>query len=152
MDDEQNGSQSVKHEMRKYQVWYMKPEWFRSGICGDEPNAFDLPKTHVHLKDVEVPVGKNVGEEVEGIWVMMQGENWSPNGEARPLIEEKGLRHTSMSKGDCLVDAENGNVYLVASVGFKCILQEGIEGPDFEDDGRSSEAANDRYATRTFKE
>lgn len=30
----------------------------------------------------------------------MQGENWSPNGEARSLIEEKGLIHTSMSMGD----------------------------------------------------
>lgn len=139
-------------ELRKYQVWYMKPEWFRSGICGDEPNAWDIPKTHIHLKDVEIAAGKNYGDECEAIWLMMQGENWSPNGEARPLIEKKGLRHTSMSVGDALVEVDSGNVFLVSSVGFKCIRQEGIEGPDFEDDGRSSEAANDRYASRAYKD
>jgi hypothetical protein len=139
-------------EMQKFEVWYMKPEWFRDGIMGDEPNAWDLAKTHVHLKDVEVPKGKNVGAEVEAVWVMMQGENWSPNGEARPLIEAKGLRHTSMSVGDVLVDVDTGNVFLAAGVGFKCIAQEGCEGPDFEDDGRSQEAANDRYASRAYKD
>ena len=84
-------------EMRKYQVWYMKPEWFRDGIMGDEPNGFDLAKTHIRLKDVEIERGTSYDAECETIWVAMQGENWSPNGEARPLIEEKGLRHTSMS-------------------------------------------------------
>ena len=139
-------------EQRKYQVWYMKPDWFRDGIMGDEPNAFDLAKTHVLLKEIEIPAGKNYDAECETIWVAMQGENWSPNGEARPLIEEKGLRHTSMSVGDVLVESDSGNAFLVVSVGFKCILREGEEGPDFEDNGLGQEAANDRYATRAFKE
>ena len=138
--------------MRKYQVWYMKPEWFRDGIMGDEPNGFDLAKTHIRLKDVEIERGTSYDAECETIWVAMQGENWSPNGEARPLIEEKGLRHTSMSVGDVLVEEDSGNTFLVIGAGFKCILREGEEGPDFEDDGRSSEAANDRYATRAYKE
>ena len=30
--------------------------------------------------------------------------------------------------------------------------EEGYEPPDFEDDGRSQEAENDRYATRNFKD
>jgi hypothetical protein len=130
----------------------MRPEWFRDGICYKEPNAFDLAKTHIHLKDVEIEPGKNIGYDLEQIWISMQGEMWSPNGEARPLIEAKGLRHTSMSVGDCLVEVDSGNVYLTASAGFKCILQEGVEGPDFEDDGRSSEANNDRYASRAYKD
>jgi len=139
-------------ELRKYQVWYMKPEWFRDGIMGDEPNAYDLAKTHVMLKEIEIESGKSYEAECETIWVAMQGENWSPNGEARPLIEEKGLRHTSMSVGDVLVESDSGNVFLVVSVGFKCILRDGEEGPDFEDNGRGQEADNDRYATQTFKE
>jgi hypothetical protein len=141
-------------EMRKYQVWYMKPEWFRDGICRKEPDAWNLAKTHVHLKDVEVEVkrGSSPNWEMEKVWIAMQGENWSPNGEARPLIEEKGLRHTSMSTGDVLVEEDSGNVFLVASMDFKCILQEGSEGPGFEDDGRSSEANNDRYASRSYKD
>lgn len=31
-----------------------------------------------------------------------QGENWSPNGEARELIQALGVRHTSMSVGDII--------------------------------------------------
>ena len=36
----------------KYQVWYMKPSFFR-GIVGDRPDPHNLSATHVHLKDVE---------------------------------------------------------------------------------------------------
>ena len=46
----------------------------------------------------------------------MQGEKWSPKGEARELIKSKGLRHTSMSVGDVMV--VNGKPLLVDSVGF----------------------------------
>jgi len=36
----------------KYQVWYMKPSFFR-GIVGNSPDPNDLSATHVHLKDIE---------------------------------------------------------------------------------------------------
>jgi hypothetical protein len=48
----------------------------------------------------------------------MQAESWSPNGEARPLIIQKDLTHTSMSMGDVIVD-EAGSVHLVAMFGFE---------------------------------
>lgn len=101
----------------KYAVWYMKPDWFRDGIMGDKPDPKNLAKTHVYLKDLEVRDDGD-GNSLERVWVAMQGENWSPNGEARPLIEEKGLRHTSMSVGDVAVDPD-GKAYMVASMGFK---------------------------------
>lgn len=101
--------------MAKFQVWYKTPESFR--YYGADPNA--LTKTHVHLKDVEIEL--EAGENgLEAVWVGMQGENWSPNGEARDLIRSKGLGHTSMSVGDVLVD-EDSNVHLVKSMGFKNI-------------------------------
>lgn len=135
----------------KFQIWYMKPEWFRDGILGKKPNAYKLDDTHVHLKDIEVE-GKNYESALERVFMTMQGEIWSPNGEARGLIMEKGLQHTSMSVGDVAVADDSGEVFLVKSVGFECILREGEEGHDFEDDGRSQEAANDRYASRSFKD
>lgn len=46
----------------------------------------------------------------------MQGENWSPNGEAKELIRPLGLKHTSMSVGDIISDGEN--YWMVAPVGF----------------------------------
>jgi hypothetical protein len=88
----------------------MKPEWFREGICWKKPDPANLEATHVHLKDVEA-------EGLERLWCAMQGEVWSPNGEARPLIEAKGLQHTSMSVGDVAID-EAGVKYIVASFGF----------------------------------
>jgi hypothetical protein len=95
--------------MAKYQVWYMKPEWFRQFDGKIDPT--NLSKTHIYLKDIEA-------NGPEGAWVAMQGENWSPSGEARDLIRDKGLRHTSMSVGDVLID-EGGDVLKVASCGFK---------------------------------
>jgi hypothetical protein len=49
----------------------------------------------------------------------MQGEVWSPNGEARGLIEAKGLLHTSMSVGDVVVGPDG--VHVVAMFGFELV-------------------------------
>ena len=94
----------------RYDVWYMKPEWFREGILGGESKG-SLTSTHVFLKTVEA-------ENLDQVFSKMQGENWSPNGEARDLIIEKGLQHTSMSVGDVAVD-EDGKVHIVQRSGFK---------------------------------
>lgn len=51
----------------------------------------------------------------------MQGEIWSPNGEARALIQQKGLQHTSMSVDDIIVD-EEGHVYIVDAIGFRELM------------------------------
>ncbi len=98
----------------RYQVWYMRPEFFRDGICGVRTaNARDLAATHVHLIDIDATG-------INQLYQFMQAENWSPNGEARSLIESKGLQHTSMSVGDVIVD-DVGNVHVVATIGFKAI-------------------------------
>lgn len=98
----------------KYAIWFMRPEWFRNGILGEKPDAANLSATHVHLKDL------NTDGDLEDVWFQMQGETWSPNGEARELIKSKGLQHTSMSVGDVAVD-QNGKAYIVASVGFETL-------------------------------
>lgn len=108
-----------------FQVWYMRPDFRRDGGMGADwlrerdqmPSPAALERTHVHLKDVELPSGKEPRDaELERIWVKMQGEEWSPNGEARPLIRAKGLHHTSMSVGDVVV--VEGETFLVDSCGF----------------------------------
>ena len=106
---------------RTFQVWYMRPEWFREGICYAKPDPSNLDATHVHLKDVEVAQGfVDAGHALEHLFHRMQGEVWSPNGEARGLIRSKGLEHTSMSVGDVVVDPQ-GRVHLVASFGFETL-------------------------------
>jgi len=102
--------------MAKFEIWYMRPEVFRIGILGGlVPDPIDLSLTHIHLKDLELPGGT---QQLDRVFCEMQGENWSPNGEARDLIRSKGVLHTSMSMGDVIVD-EDGNTFIVSMVGFK---------------------------------
>jgi hypothetical protein len=50
----------------------------------------------------------------------MQGENWSPNGEARDLIRSNNLSHTSMCCGDVVRFPETNETYiLVFGKGWK---------------------------------
>jgi hypothetical protein len=95
-----------------YRVYYMKPEFFRDGICGKKTD--DLAATHVYLKDVPMRFGGAACLDL--VYAHMQAENWSPFGEARSLIEQKGLQHTSMSVGDVIV--VDGDPHVVTSTGF----------------------------------
>ena len=47
----------------------------------------------------------------EDVFRQMQGEHWSPNGEARFGIESLGLQHTSMSVGDVILEETTNNMY-----------------------------------------
>src|SRR3974390_2222960 len=98
-----------KERTMKYQVWYMKPSFFR-GIVGISPDPNNLSATHVHLKDIEA-------DSREDALGRMKADIWSPNGEALDLIQSKGLQHTSMTIGDVLVD-EADVVYQVTAIGF----------------------------------
>jgi hypothetical protein len=70
--------------------------------------------------DLFVPDADAPGKQpaLDRIYASMQAEVWSPNGEARVLIRQKDLAHTSMSVGDVIVDPE-GHAQLVASAGFE---------------------------------
>lgn len=98
----------------KFAIYYMRPEWFRNGISYQTPDPNNLAATHIHLKDIDV-AGP---QPLENLFREMQGEVWSPNGEARDLIQSKGLQHTSMSVGDVAVNLFSGDIYVVAQFGF----------------------------------
>jgi hypothetical protein len=100
----------------KYDVWYMKPSWFGEGIFGKKPDPAKLEATHTPLKSVEVEDG--TPNLLEYVFRQMQAEVWSPNGEARSLIRQKGLEHTSMSVGDVVV-SPGGNKFVVGRFGFE---------------------------------
>jgi hypothetical protein len=105
-------------------IHYMRPEWFRLGITGTgKPDPADLGRTHVHLMDLDVQRGACLTATLEHVYAHMQGEVWSPNGEARGLIERKGLQHTSMSVGDVVV--ADGQAFIVARFGFEPLAAEG---------------------------
>jgi len=98
--------------MRKFDVYYMQPESFRTFVLGDTtPTVDELDDTHTLLTSYEA-------ESLDAVWEHFQAENWSPNGEARSLIEEKELSHTSMSVGDVIHDTESGFYHVVRPMGF----------------------------------
>ena len=59
-------------------------------------------------------------EDKEDCFRKMQGEIWSPNGEAKGLILACGTDHTSMSVGDMIIDP-SGECYMVMMCGFELI-------------------------------
>jgi hypothetical protein len=72
--------------------------WYALDLSSINPIGFDkrqMVDTHAFLIMVEA-------ENFNHAFHTMQGEMWSPNGEGRPLIEDRGLTHTSMSVGDIL--------------------------------------------------
>lgn len=99
------------------EIWYWKDEYSdlmmgydlakERGIL---PNKYALEETHTKLGNIKC-------SDPTSVYRVMQGENWSPNGEGRDLISMTGLSHTSMSVGDIMVI--NGKTLMVDSVGFK---------------------------------
>ena len=62
-----------------FKIFYSKPDHFGTAIIGKsdpEPDYVGIRKTHVMLCGIWA---KNLGE----VFYNMQGEIWSPNGEAR---------------------------------------------------------------------
>jgi len=117
----------------KFTIHYMKPEFFRDGNMGYDwlekrsrlPSLSALDRTHVELKTLadfdngRIPTNRpDIKRVLEIIFAKMQGENWSPNGEARDLIRSKGLEHTSMSVGDVVV-VDDAALWIVDRFGFK---------------------------------
>lgn len=78
--------------MKTYKIWYRKDPTFQPD---HELTEERIKRTHVLVQEIEA-------DNIEDAYWKMQGENWSPNGEARPLITRLGLHHTSMSVGDVI--------------------------------------------------
>jgi hypothetical protein len=106
--------------MATFSVYYMKSAFFREGIQGYAwlkernlvPDLADLTKTHVFLKLIEA-------RKLEDVYFRMQGESWSPTGEAREFVASKGVQHTSMSVGDIVVDHNCRVGFMVDRMGFR---------------------------------
>lgn len=125
-----NDAAKVSHLLSngKVSIWYYKDENSRDACMGrefcDKHGFFQIdPKnlaaTHVNLGCIRATVvDDGVTEEVdlEEIFSLMQGETWSPQGEARNMLRAIGISHTSMSMGDII--EFNGDVFIVDNYGF----------------------------------
>jgi hypothetical protein len=91
-------------------IWYAKNPSFRASST--DVDLTRLSKTHVLVGTIK---SKNKDE----VWGMMQGDFWSPEGQANTMINNLGLRHTSMSVGDIIaIDDQMDDTYLVSGAGF----------------------------------
>lgn len=89
----------------RYAVWYRQVPDFRP------------PVSPARLQDF-VRIGEVRADGPEGVFSLMQGECWSPRGEAQTLIQGLGLSHTSMSVGDLVHDLGAGTWHGVDAFGF----------------------------------
>lgn len=93
----------TKPTAEKYRVFYARsPE----AVLDREPlpTEADLPETHIFVRSIQATC-------LDEVYWKMQGEQWSPNGEACSLIERLGLSHTSLSIGD-VVQAPDGRYHI----------------------------------------
>lgn len=98
------------------QIWYWKEEYGRDFLMGYEFVKKQLDFTPDKLKDTHVLVGTISETNPDRIYSMMQGESWSPSGEAYNMIRKLGVGHTSMSVGDVIVMGQTG--IMVDRTGF----------------------------------
>lgn len=99
-------------------IYYVKSEFLR-----DMGEGFDWLEQHGKLPNIDdlgsqyVLVGTVQESDLEKIYSMMQGDIWSPAGEAKVMINALGCGHTSMSVGDII--ETKGTFYFLDSHGFK---------------------------------
>lgn len=100
------------------QIWYAKKFHIES-------NKIDLDK----IGETHTLIGLIKETDLDKIFYMMQGEQWSPKGEAFKIIVGAGTDHTSMSVGDLVVigDVPHNKVFYVDMIGFKRLHFKGEE-------------------------
>ena len=99
------------------EIWYSKSKHFRDMSGGSRflakhrllPTTDTLSKTHSKIGSINTV-------DLNKIYGLMQGETWSPNGEARNVIGDSEAGHTSMSVGDII--KMNGIMHMVDNYGF----------------------------------
>lgn len=96
---------------REFKVYYRKEPMFRLDEALTREQV-TKEQTHAYLTSVYTT-------DVESVFYRMQAEVWSPNGEARPLIQMKGLHHTSMSVGDVVLDVQGDVMWQADMAGWK---------------------------------
>lgn len=98
--------------MPKFAAYYAVNPSFKS----DSVTAEEVRDENIYKKVKEVEA-----DNLDQVFMKMQGEVWSPEGEARELILSLGLHHTSMSVGDVIEDLDNDALYVVAPFGFRML-------------------------------
>jgi hypothetical protein len=108
------------------EVWYWNDEAGRDMMMGanwlQKKGQMPTPET---LEQTHVKIGTLRETNPDKVFSMMQGENWSPRGEARNFIGQTNAGHTSMSVGDIM---KVGSTYLMVDrFGFHDISKQSAQ-------------------------
>ena len=111
LQDNDKVADSVKEALKHgtTRVWYKKEN--AGALFFDNPDPDHMQATHTLLASV-------ASTEPDILFWCLQGENWSPNGEANGIVGKDKL-HTSMSVGDCL--AIDGVIHICQSMGWEVL-------------------------------
>lgn len=124
------------------EIWYWKQDLGRDFMMGYDwleehhqlPTEATLPETHVEIGTLQEP-------DLEKIYYLMQGEHWSPQGEARPFIKASGSGHTSMSVGDIVKNPKG--LFMVDRFGFKKLPSAFVESIEVDEAGKKPNKQGD---------
>lgn len=113
----------LRYGTGRTEVWYANRDAFRDlsmGLNFALKRGVPIPTSRELLTQTHHRLGVVDETDLEEVFMMMQGERWSPEGQAAGLIRRLGLSHTSMSIGDVVV-LPNGKIFMVDSAGFKLL-------------------------------
>lgn len=106
-------------------VWYSSrdsfPDFLFYGDFGGMNPTIRLGKTHVPIVECYLEKCQSDHDYLQvcaKICHLMQGEMWSPNGEAQQLIKNSDTAHTSMSAGDIIQVGERYFIFQHMGTGF----------------------------------
>ena len=118
------------------EIWYWKEDFARDAMMGaafmTKQGVLPTPET---IPNNYVLIGKVRETNPDKIFHMMQGEIWSPEGQARNMISASGTGHTSMSVGD------------IIKVGNKWLM---VDRYGFQDLSKSAQAETVQFESTYF--
>jgi hypothetical protein len=98
-------------------IWFMKEGVSRDlGMGYTFCKKYNLLPLTTEIEKTHTLVGRIDCASNDEAFCALQGESWSPNGEARDLIKSLGLYHTSMSVGDII--EQEGKFFFCDNYGF----------------------------------
>lgn len=109
----------------KTKIWYLKkdaPIDLKMGMKFLKSNKPELIPTRDTIQNTHVMIGSIAEIDLDKIYKALQGENWSPLGQAKNLIKKANVGHTSMSIGD-LIEYPDGQVWMVDRDDFSLLFK-----------------------------
>ncbi len=123
VEAEQYNSLNDVYPSGSTEIWYWKEDFARDAMMGaafmKKQGVMPTPET---VPDNYVLIGKVAETNPDKIFHMMQGEIWSPEGQANKMIRASGTGHTSMSVGDIV--RVGGKWLMVDRYGFQDLAKE----------------------------